>query len=187
MRKVIVTTGASGWLVSETLTARERDILVMIGQGLSNKRIARVREISPETVKSHVKRIFLKLAVGTRAQAVSQAGSLGLLRGAAILASAIVAIGHAGPVSADPLSVGAGSPATSGEDTLARCQQLAALYDRHNSDGYARPLEARMALEDCRKGNVASGVAALKRALERAQIPVPPEDTATAPGRSMSR
>jgi len=44
-----------------------------------------------------------------------------------------------------------------------------------------------MALEDCRKGNIASGVAALKRVLERAQIPVPPEDTATAPGRSMSR
>jgi DNA-binding CsgD family transcriptional regulator len=71
----------SGCLVSETLTARERDVLAMISQGLSNKRIARVREISPETVKSHVKRIFLKLAVSTRAQAVSQAGSLGLLRG----------------------------------------------------------------------------------------------------------
>jgi len=69
----------SGCLVGETLTARERDILAMIGQGLSNKRIARAREISPETVKSHIKHIFLKLAVSTRAQAVSQAGSLGLL------------------------------------------------------------------------------------------------------------
>src|SRR5882757_8352294 len=120
---------------------------------------------------------------------------------AAMLSSVVVAIGYAGPASADPLSVGARSAATvnspspertllaqaSGDDTMARCQQLFALYDRHNSDGYARPLEARMALEDCRKGNVASGVAALKRALDRAQIPVPPEDTATAPGRSMSR
>ena len=69
----------SSCLVGETLTARERDILAMISQGLSNKSIARAREISPETVKSHVKRIFSKLAVGTRAQAVSQAGSLGLL------------------------------------------------------------------------------------------------------------
>ena len=66
-------------LVSETLTEREREILAMIGQGLSNKRIARAREISPETVKSHVKHIFLKLVVSTRAQAVSQAGARGLL------------------------------------------------------------------------------------------------------------
>jgi DNA-binding CsgD family transcriptional regulator len=164
----------SSCLVSETLTARERDILAMIGQGLSNKRIARAREISPETVKSHVKHIFSKLAVSSRAQAVSQAASIGLLRGgnprqeegrrsavavsrsnflpvAAILWSPIVAIGYAGPVSADPLSLGLGSPATvsspspertllaqaSSEDAMARCQHLSGLYDRHNSDGYA--------------------------------------------------
>jgi DNA-binding CsgD family transcriptional regulator len=71
-------------LVSEALTARERDILTMISQGLSNKRIARARGISPETVKSHVKHIFLKLAVSTRAQAVSQAKWLGILRGAGL-------------------------------------------------------------------------------------------------------
>ena len=122
------------------------------------------------------------------------------LHAAAILSSAIVAIGYAGPVSADLLpgarsatTVNSPSPErtllaqASGEDTMARCQQLFGLYDRHNSDGYARPLDARMALEDCRKGNVASGVAALKRILERGGIPVPPVDTATAPGRSMSR
>jgi ATP/maltotriose-dependent transcriptional regulator MalT len=65
--------------VSDTLTARERDILGMVSQGFSNKRIARIFEISPETVKSHIKRIFLKLAVSTRTEAVSRAGSLGLL------------------------------------------------------------------------------------------------------------
>jgi ATP/maltotriose-dependent transcriptional regulator MalT len=74
----------SSCLVSETLTAREHDILAMISQGLSNKRIARACEISPETVKSHVKHIFLKLAVSNRTQAVSQAGSLGLLRGGSL-------------------------------------------------------------------------------------------------------
>ena len=58
---------------SETLTARERDILALIGEGFSNKSIARMLEISPETVKSHVKHIFLKLGVGTRAAAVSRA------------------------------------------------------------------------------------------------------------------
>jgi hypothetical protein len=119
---------------------------------------------------------------------------------AAILSSAIVATGYAGPVSADPLSVGARSAATvnspspertllaqASGDTMARCQQLFGLYDRHNSDGYAKPLDARMALEDCRKGNIASGVAALKRVLERGGIPVPPTETATTPGRSISR
>ena len=65
--------------VSRTLTARERDVLAMIGQGFTNKRIARILEISPETVKSHVRRIFSKLAVGTRTEAVFRAGSLGLL------------------------------------------------------------------------------------------------------------
>ena len=64
---------------SDGLTARERDVLAMISQGFSNKRIARTLEISPETVKTHVKRIFLKLAVNTRTEAVCRAGSLGLL------------------------------------------------------------------------------------------------------------
>jgi len=66
---------------SDALTVRERDVLSMISQGLSNKRVARALDISPETVKSHVKSIFLKLVVGTRAGAVFRAGSLGLLRG----------------------------------------------------------------------------------------------------------
>ena len=113
---------------------------------------------------------------------------------AAILSSVILAMGYAGPVSADSLSADTKTNATvnstpsertlpaqaSGEDTLARCQQLFGLYDRHNSDGYARPLDARMALADCQKGNIASGVAALKRVLERAQIPIPPTETGVA-------
>ena len=64
---------------------------------------------------------------------------------------------------------------------MARCQQLYGLWSRHNTDGYARPLDARMALEDCQKGNVASGVAALKRILERAQIAIPTTESAAAP------
>ena len=65
--------------VSDTLTARERHILSMIGQGFSNKRVAQSLKISPETVKSHVKRIFTKLNVERRAQAVARAQSLGLV------------------------------------------------------------------------------------------------------------
>jgi ATP/maltotriose-dependent transcriptional regulator MalT len=65
--------------VNDTLTARERDVITMIGQGFANKRIAQTLEISPETVKSHVKRIFSKLAASTRTEAVFRASSLGLL------------------------------------------------------------------------------------------------------------
>jgi ATP/maltotriose-dependent transcriptional regulator MalT len=72
-------TGRPEARISDVLTERERDILCRISQGMPNKQIARVLRISPETVKSHMKRIFLKLAVGTRAEAVSQAKSLGLL------------------------------------------------------------------------------------------------------------
>ena len=49
---------------SDRLAARERDVLVMISQGCSNKRIARSLEISPETVKSYVKRTFSQAATG---------------------------------------------------------------------------------------------------------------------------
>jgi ATP/maltotriose-dependent transcriptional regulator MalT len=65
---------------SNPLTARERDILALISQGLSNRHIALALKISPETVKSHAKSIFLRLAVSTRAEAVFRAVSLGLLR-----------------------------------------------------------------------------------------------------------
>jgi LuxR family maltose regulon positive regulatory protein len=65
--------------VSDTLTAWERDIFVIISQGFRNKHIARILGILPETVKSHVKRIFSKLAVRTRTEAVSRVGPLGLL------------------------------------------------------------------------------------------------------------
>jgi DNA-binding NarL/FixJ family response regulator len=66
----------TGGRAGETLTARERDVLRMISHGFSNKDVARALEISPETVKSHVKNIFSKLAVRTRSEAVFRAGLL---------------------------------------------------------------------------------------------------------------
>ena len=61
------------------LSARERTIVLLMGHGLSNKRIARQLSIAPETVKSHAKRNFWKLTVQTRAQAVYRASALGLI------------------------------------------------------------------------------------------------------------
>lgn len=65
----------------DRLSHRERDVLNLVGSGSSNKQAAQMLEISPETVKSHVKRIFIKLEVVSRAQAVSRAQQMGLIEG----------------------------------------------------------------------------------------------------------
>ena len=53
------------------LTRREQQILDQIGQGLSNKEIARLLGISSATVKNHVQRLFGKLSVRRRTQAIA--------------------------------------------------------------------------------------------------------------------
>ena len=63
----------------ELLSMRQQAVLRLIGQGHSNKQIARYLNLAPETVKSHVKHIFAKLGTQTRAQAVSCAAQRGLL------------------------------------------------------------------------------------------------------------
>jgi DNA-binding NarL/FixJ family response regulator len=57
----------------DALTERELEILRHLGRGLSNDSIGRVIGVSGETVKSHLKNIFRKLGVMTRAEAVARA------------------------------------------------------------------------------------------------------------------
>lgn len=61
------------------LTDREGTIILLIGSGQSNKEIARELGIAPETIKSHLKRIFQKLSASTRTQAVVRAQNFGLV------------------------------------------------------------------------------------------------------------
>jgi LuxR family maltose regulon positive regulatory protein len=63
----------------QALTERELSIVSYIAVGHSNKEIARELGVAPETIKTHVKRIFHKLSAETRAQAVVRAQSLGML------------------------------------------------------------------------------------------------------------
>jgi two-component system, NarL family, response regulator DevR len=62
-----------------TLTAREREILQLVAQGLSNREIGARLYISETTVKFHVHNILEKLKVRRRAELVFQAGRLGLI------------------------------------------------------------------------------------------------------------
>jgi two-component system, NarL family, nitrate/nitrite response regulator NarL len=50
------------------LTPREREVILLIKEGLSNKRIAARLGIAPQTVKSHVRNVMEKLALHTRLQ-----------------------------------------------------------------------------------------------------------------------
>jgi len=54
-------------------TPRELEVLAAIGDGLTNKMIARRLEISPHTVKFHVESLLKKLGARTRAEAVAKA------------------------------------------------------------------------------------------------------------------
>jgi DNA-binding NarL/FixJ family response regulator len=62
------------------LTDREREVLVMIARGLSNDAVAAALFLSPATVKTHISRIFAKLDVRDRAQAVIAAYNAGLVK-----------------------------------------------------------------------------------------------------------
>lgn len=62
-----------------TLTDRERDILTQLARGIGNRDIARALFISEATVKTHLRRIYDKLGVDTRAGAVAVAKEQRLL------------------------------------------------------------------------------------------------------------
>jgi DNA-binding NarL/FixJ family response regulator len=65
--------------VDSPLTERETEILRMIAKGLSFETVAEVLGISAHTVVTHVKKIYRKLAVHSRGEAVYEAGQMGLI------------------------------------------------------------------------------------------------------------
>jgi DNA-binding NarL/FixJ family response regulator len=70
--------GAADDLIGE-LTPREREVLALVGRGLSNAEIADELVLSPLTAKTHVARLFSKLAARDRAQLVVLAYESGLV------------------------------------------------------------------------------------------------------------
>jgi DNA-binding NarL/FixJ family response regulator len=68
-----------GTVVRAALTAREHQILVLLSEGATIQQVAHRLGISPKTVETHVAKLYRKLDVRTRVQAVSKAASLGLI------------------------------------------------------------------------------------------------------------
>jgi DNA-binding NarL/FixJ family response regulator len=64
----------------DRLTEREREVMALVGMGLSNDEIARRLVVSPLTAKTHVSRAMVKLGVRDRAQLVVLAYESGLVR-----------------------------------------------------------------------------------------------------------
>jgi DNA-binding NarL/FixJ family response regulator len=64
----------------DVLTDREREVLALVGAGLSNEQIAARLVLSPATAKTHVSRVMTKLAVRDRAGLVVLAYETGLVR-----------------------------------------------------------------------------------------------------------
>lgn len=61
------------------LTRREQQVLALLGQGFSNKDMARHLSLSPETIKSYLANLYSKLEVSDRLSAVSRGRTLGLI------------------------------------------------------------------------------------------------------------
>jgi two-component system nitrate/nitrite response regulator NarL len=65
--------------VVASLTPREREVLELLAEGLTMQQIGRRLTISPRTVETHVAKLYRKLEVRSRVQAIAKAASLGLL------------------------------------------------------------------------------------------------------------
>jgi len=70
---------ASSTETYEGLSEREREVLSLVAQGLTNAQASKRLFIAPSTVKKHLEHIYGKLGVNRRTQAVARARDLGLL------------------------------------------------------------------------------------------------------------
>jgi DNA-binding NarL/FixJ family response regulator len=78
-RQLVEAPGGSGALMLERVTPREREVLRLLAEGLTNRQIAAQLVVSEHTVHRHVTNILRKLGLHSRAAAAAQAVQAGLL------------------------------------------------------------------------------------------------------------
>lgn len=65
---------------AEGLSARETEVLVLIGKGLSRREVGELLHLSEATIATHVRNVYRKLNISSRAEAALEACRLGLIR-----------------------------------------------------------------------------------------------------------
>ena len=76
----IVDLGFVNRLVDLPITNREKDVLIHLAQGHTNKEISKKLHLSTSTVRNHISNIFIKLRVQNRSQATALAIYTGLIK-----------------------------------------------------------------------------------------------------------
>ena len=78
-RECVALTNRETRIGSSLLTERQIDILVQLARGMNTKQIAKLFELSPETVKSHISAIYKRLGVSGKSDAAEWARSNGFI------------------------------------------------------------------------------------------------------------
>jgi DNA-binding CsgD family transcriptional regulator len=72
-------TGVFASSPADAVSPREREVLALLAQGLSNKELARELKVSENTIKTHLANLYAKLGTRNRVQALGRARALGLI------------------------------------------------------------------------------------------------------------
>lgn len=62
------------------LSAREQEVLLLLGKGLSRREVAQALDLSESTIATHIRNVYRKLNISSRAEAALEASRLGLIR-----------------------------------------------------------------------------------------------------------
>lgn len=62
------------------LSTREQEVLLLVGKGLSRREVAQALDLSDNTIATHIRNIYRKLNISSRAEAALEASRLGLIR-----------------------------------------------------------------------------------------------------------